>query len=79
MNQNTAKGAAKNSTKNDTSPSAPPSVSLGANQREKLLARLGIIAKLAQHRAGNRLAVDLLHASHDHAHVPVEQKMKQTF
>lgn len=40
-------------------------------QRKELLPGLGIIAEHAEHRGGDRLAVDLLDAPHDHAHVAV--------
>lgn len=36
---------------------------------EELLARLGVVAEHAEHLAGHCLAVDLLDAPHDHAHV----------
>lgn len=43
---------------------------LVVHQIQELLAGLGIVPEHAQHRRGHCLAVDLLHASHHHAHVP---------
>src|SRR5438552_1129427 len=39
----------------------------GTNEREKFIARLFVVAKRAEHRAGNSLAVLLFHAAHLHA------------
>lgn len=51
-----------------------PNGLLGVHQVEELLARLGVIPEHSQHGGGDRLAVDLLHTSHHHAHVPVETR-----
>ena len=42
---------------------------LASDEGEELLACLGVIAEHPQHSARHRLAVQLLHAPHHHAHV----------
>lgn len=44
-------------------------LSFRRDQVEELLARLLVIPEHTQHRRRDRLAVDLLHAAHHHAHV----------
>lgn len=44
---------------------------LVVTQRKEFLAGLRIVPEDAQHRRGDGFTVDLLHASHHHAHVPV--------
>lgn len=43
---------------------------LVVHQVQELLAGLWVVPEHTQHRRGHCLAVDLLHASHHHAHMP---------
>lgn len=43
-----------------------------SDQGQELVTCLGVLSEHAEHGAGHRLAVHLLNASHDHAHVTGE-------